>query len=171
MQRRFFKTAHSLCQLCKGRVPCAIPSMWCRDAPTTLPSSDPGIFLEFCRGKSKRARTGGPGEDEGGDGTVGVLEADARATNGAADGHHRLFLPDHARVQRLLHLYQPLALIARHLVVTQRPVSSLASQALVSIYHARTQSSIASTEQQRSPSPNNSQCNTFTTFFVVIKRL
>ena len=66
-------------------------------------------------GKDNECRTGGAREDEGCDGAVRVLEADARAANGAADGHNGLLLPNHALMKRLLHLYQPLTLIAGHL--------------------------------------------------------
>ena len=50
-------------------------------------------------------------EDERGDGAVGVLEADAGAADGAGDGGHGLLLPNHAAVQHLLHLHQPLGLV------------------------------------------------------------
>ena len=61
------------------------------------------------------AHTGGTGEDEGGNGPVGVFEADASTPDGTGDGHHRLLLTDDAPVEGAFHLKQTLALIAGHL--------------------------------------------------------
>mmetsp|Transcript_26776 Transcript_26776/g.58372 ORF Transcript_26776/g.58372 Transcript_26776/m.58372 type:complete len:1072 (-) Transcript_26776:90-3305(-) len=60
--------------------------------------------------------TGGTCEDEGGNGPVGVLQADTSTANGAADGGHGLLLANHAAVQHLLHLDQALSLIRGHLL-------------------------------------------------------
>jgi hypothetical protein len=62
-------------------------------------------------GELRLADAGGAGEDEGRDGAVGVLEADARAADRARDRGHRLLLPDHAPVEDLLHLDEALGLV------------------------------------------------------------
>jgi len=67
----------------------------------------------------QKARTG---EDEGGDGAVGGLEADAGAAHGARDGDDRLLLPNDPVVQFILHLDQPCALVRRHLKLTTQEV-------------------------------------------------
>ena len=52
------------------------------------------------------AHAGGAGEDEAGDGAVGVLEAHPGSTDGAGHGLHRFVLADEALVEGLLHVQQ-----------------------------------------------------------------
>mmetsp|Transcript_3026 Transcript_3026/g.11268 ORF Transcript_3026/g.11268 Transcript_3026/m.11268 type:complete len:911 (+) Transcript_3026:148-2880(+) len=59
---------------------------------------------------------GGSREDEGRDGAVGVLETRARAANGAGAGDDSLLLADEARVKRLLHVHELVALVRGHLL-------------------------------------------------------
>mmetsp|Transcript_33134 Transcript_33134/g.72240 ORF Transcript_33134/g.72240 Transcript_33134/m.72240 type:complete len:942 (-) Transcript_33134:128-2953(-) len=62
------------------------------------------------------ADTGGAGEDEAGDGPVGVLQAHAGAADGASNRDNSVLLADDATVESLLHVQQLGGLVGRHLL-------------------------------------------------------
>jgi hypothetical protein len=62
-------------------------------------------------GQLRLAHTGGSREDEGSNGTIGVLQTHTGTADSSADGHYGLFLANDSLVQGFLHLDQPLTLI------------------------------------------------------------